>query len=361
MCANAMVDIETTKSFRGACFSPFVRAYVAELNAHGIDQDTFVGFIDGLNEAFVANPVLEAINIASAVVSMTVPLPDVQYVFGGISIGAALAGRATSYARTKTYLKAVNTNLFNPAGLNVSVMNTKKMMEELGCGESTLNLPPLDTFADIDEGALAEPVDQDQSTGKTHPDDPRMRRIRALEGYVMPLNFDMPPPAVSRDNFLKRMGDAHVNWLSRRQQKNLTKKREKAIAKDLEKEQKAEEKRIGVKQEVAKLEREFANEQIRFETEMNSEKATSDPKEGDRAIEDFEKQTSKISKQIDKEKSKLEEQAEKREQDADKELRKKEEKEEKIARKIRWVVISAWNGEEDDSDLSKVSSESSVI
>ncbi len=27
---------------------------MAELNAHGIDQDTFVGFIDGLNEAFVA-------------------------------------------------------------------------------------------------------------------------------------------------------------------------------------------------------------------------------------------------------------------------------------------------------------------
>jgi hypothetical protein len=172
-----------------------------------------------------------------------------------------------SYARTKAYLKAVNTNLFNPAGLNMSIISTKKMMEELECGESTLNLPPLETFADIDEVALAEPVDEDQSTGKTHPDDPRMRRVRALEGHVMPLNFDVPPPAVSRDNFLKRMGDAHVSWLARRQQKSLTKKRENAITKDFEKQQKSEEERIKGGQEVARLQRKLAGVQSRKQSD----------------------------------------------------------------------------------------------
>jgi hypothetical protein len=267
---------------------------------------------------------------------MAVPVPDVQYAFGGIAIGAVVACRATSYARTKAYLKAVNTNLFNPAGLNVSIISTKKMMEELECGESTLNLPPLETFADIDEVALAEPVDEDQSTGKTHPDDPRMRRVRALEGHVMPLNFDVPPPAVSRDNFLKRMGDAHVSWLARRQQKSLTKKRENAITKDFEKQQKSEEERIKGGQEVARLQRELAGVQSG-------------------------KQSDNIQKQIVKKRSKLEDQAEKRQENADKKVRKTDEKEEKIARKIRWLVVNGWNGEEDDSELSKVSSNSSTI
>jgi hypothetical protein len=200
------------------------------------------------------------------------------------------------------------------------------MMEKLGCGKSTLNLPPLDTFADIDEDALAEPVDENQSTGKTHPGDPRMRRVRALEGYAMPLNFDVPPPAVSRGNFLKRMGDAHVRWLSRRQQKSLTKKRGKAIEKDFEKQQNSEGKQLEAEQEFARLERELAIEESKFESKMNSEKATGDPKEGDKVVEDFEKQSAKIQKRIDKEKSNLEEQAEKREQNTDKELRKKDER-----------------------------------
>ena len=267
---------------------------------------------------------------------MTVPIPDVQYVAGGIAIGAVVAGRATSYGRTKAYVKAVNANLFNPAGLNVSIMSTKKMMEELGCGESALHLPPLETFEDIDEVALAEPVDENQSTVKTHPDDPRMRRIRALEGYVMPLSFDVPPPEASRDNFLKRMGDAHVSWLARRQQKSLTKKRDKAVTKDLEKQQKSEVERVKGEQEVARLTRELAGAQS--------------GKQGD-----------KIQKQIDKERSRLEEQAEKRQEDTDKKLRKTDEKEAKIARKIRWVVVNVWNGEDDDGELSMVSSNTSTI
>lgn len=350
-----------SKSFRGACFSPFTRAYVAELNNHGIDRDTFVGFIDGLNEAFVAHPMFEAINIASTVVSIAAPLPDVQFAAGGIAVGAVVAGRATSYARTKSYLKAINTDLFNPAGLKVSLMTTEKMMEEIGCSESTLNLPPLSTFADFDEEAVAEPLNENQSTNMTNPDDPRVRRIRALEGHVMPLNFDVPPPAASRENFLKRMGDAHVNWLSRKQQKSLTKKREKAIEKDLSKQQKLEEMRLQSEQEIARLERERNSRENEMQLKVTSEKAMRDPREGDKIVQAFEKQSDKIQKQIDKEQNKMEALAEKRGEEENKNLRKKEDKEGKIAQKIRWLVIVKWVGEEGETDLSKVTSESSEI
>lgn len=357
--AKAYNAAETSKTFRGAHFSPFVRAYVPELKAHGIDEDSFVGFIDGLNEAFVANPVLEAVNLVSAVTSIAVPEPHVQYIFGGISIGSVVASKVTAYARTKAYLKAVNTNLFNPAGLDASIMTTKAMMETLGMDETSLSLPPLDTFADIDEDALAEPVDENPLTEKTHPDDPRMRRIRALEGHVMPLNFQVPPPAATRDNFLKRMGEAHVKWLSRTQEKKLAKNRQKAIEKDAEELQKAERKRVTGEQEVARIERELEIERSGFDAKMNSNQVSK--READKIVESFEKQSTKLEKQLYKEREKLDEVTEKRKEDAGKELQKKEAKEEKIAQKVRWVVISAWNGEEDESDLSKVSSNSSVI
>lgn len=338
-----------------------MRAYVPELLAHGVNQDTFVAFIDGLNEAFVAHPVFEAVNIVSSVISIAVPLPDVQYAFGGLAIGAVAAGRVTSYARTKTYLKAINAKIFHPGGLHASIMSTTKTMEIIGCGEASLNLPALNTFADIEEEKLAEPLEEGTHVDKIHVDDPRWRRIKALEGFVMPLDFNVPE-VVSPDTLFKRVGDRHVQWLSRRQQEKFMKRREKALDKYQAEQDKIEERRLKGDQEVSKLEYQLIREQEKFESKMNAAEILVNNRDQDKFRVDHGKRTAKIETQIEKEKRKTEEAIEKHQQDAAKKLGKPDEKESRIARKIRWVVISAWSGEDDeDNDLEKSLSNESEI
>jgi hypothetical protein len=45
--------------FGGKHSSPFVRAYTPALSTYGIPESSFLAFLDGLNENFIANPALE--------------------------------------------------------------------------------------------------------------------------------------------------------------------------------------------------------------------------------------------------------------------------------------------------------------
>lgn len=92
---------QTSKNFRGAFFSPFVRAYVPELEAHDISQSDFLTFIDGLNEAFIANPVFQGFGIAGTIMQQFYGVHPVQWAGMGVSVVSGMASAATSYARTR--------------------------------------------------------------------------------------------------------------------------------------------------------------------------------------------------------------------------------------------------------------------
>lgn len=307
--------------------------------------------MDGLNEAFVAHPAFEAVNIVSSVISMTVPVPDVQYAFGGLAVGAVAAGRVTSYARTKAYIKTVNTDIFHSGGLHVSILSTKKMMEMIGCEESELDLPALNSYGDIEEESLAVPMEGEVKGNDIHHDDPRMRRIRALHGYVMPLTLDVPQ-VVAPERLFKRIANSHVQWLSRRQQDKLLKKREKDVDKFHEKQAKLEQKRLRREQEITMLERKLFREQDRLHSSTDSDKCSS--RNQKKVVQNIEKRTEKIQEQIVRGHSEIEEAEGKYQEDAAKQLRKSDEREYKIARKIRWVVIHEWKAEEYDGNCCEI-------
>ncbi|KAK4494649.1 hypothetical protein PRZ48_014005 [Zasmidium cellare] len=335
---------QTSKSFRGAFYSPFVRAYVPELEAHGLSQSDFLTFVDGLNEAFVANPVFEGLGIAGAIMQQFYGIHPVQWAGIGLQVASGAASAATSYARTRAYVKAVNASLFHPVGLHVNIMTTKKMMAKVGHPEERLSLPPLDTTDQLDNNSLS--LESSSSSASGLNEDARMRRVRALQGYVMPLDFDVPA-AVKPDNVLKRMGAAQARRQARKQEKKDSKRLEKALEKRDERLDKADEK-------IAEIEKDLAKEKRKRDKELGRSKAMKDPKERRKFEREFEKEERKLKENMEKAMRRREKKVEKHGEREGGEgvatLPKLDKREEETANKIRRVVISCWEGEEAEGE-----------
>lgn len=71
----------------------FVRAYPPDLLRCGIDQETFLRFIDGLNKSVACNAAVEAVDLAGEAVGA---VPGSEFV-GAPAVGAALQVAAGAY------------------------------------------------------------------------------------------------------------------------------------------------------------------------------------------------------------------------------------------------------------------------
>ncbi|KAF7193165.1 hypothetical protein HII31_05509 [Pseudocercospora fuligena] len=337
---------QTTKSFRGAFYSPFLRAYAPELKQHDISESDFLTVLDGLNECWVANPVFQGLGLAGGIMQQFYGVHIVQWVGIGVQTAAGVGSAATSFARTRAFVKAVNADLFHPAGLQLHVRKTKDMMQDVGHGAERLELPPLEDEDDLDRTAVSEAASTDNI--QISQNDVRMRRIRALEGYVMPLNFDVPE-AGSPDNLLKKMGNAQAKRLAKKQQKKDDKRLEKTISKEEKRQEDLEKDEKDFDKEIRKIDREWEKKHREMTREMQKGKAQRDEKERRKIEKDWEKEQKKLEKEKDKEIRKRDKRLAKRERKAEKKTGKAS-KEEKHTQKIRWLVITRWSGEEDSDD-----------
>ncbi|KAF7896746.1 uncharacterized protein EAF01_009149 [Botrytis porri] len=98
-----------------------IRAYSLELAGCGIDQDTFLDFIDDFNEAHKASPYLDAVNVAAQGVGFA---PGISPMI--VSMVVPIAVRAAKGYQTQrqssSFLDRANANLFVPHGLFAMVL-----------------------------------------------------------------------------------------------------------------------------------------------------------------------------------------------------------------------------------------------
>ncbi|KAJ5489408.1 hypothetical protein N7539_004298 [Penicillium diatomitis] len=90
-----------------------------------------LAFIDGLNEAHMANPFLEATNTIGSLVGM-VPLHTAQIVGTSLSVVAGLGTAGVAIVRTKKYMTWANEVIFKPKGLLAQLCKTEKMLGQIG-------------------------------------------------------------------------------------------------------------------------------------------------------------------------------------------------------------------------------------
>ncbi|KAF2487395.1 hypothetical protein BDY17DRAFT_342161 [Neohortaea acidophila] len=313
---------QTSKTWKGAFFSPFVRAYAPGLAEHGIDKETFATFIDGLNEAFVAHPLYQGASVVGGVMGMFYGLDPVQWAGIGLQVASGVASAATSYARTRAYVKAMNANLFHPAGLHLNVLTTKKMASKVHYPHEKLQLPDIEQQPDDLSRYSSKQAAKAMAEEMPDRDDPRVRRVRALEGYVQPLDFDMPQQ-VKPDNFLRKMGANQAARMERKQSRKMTKKRAKAFKKTAG----AERKQLKGDRKVSKLQQELDL----LETQDSQPSASK---------EELRRKIAKVEAKRDRKVAKKTE----RSGDA---MAKADRRESKTAQKVRWLVISEWSEAEE--------------
>ncbi|KAK1572699.1 heterokaryon incompatibility protein-domain-containing protein [Colletotrichum navitas] len=110
----------------------FMRAYAPVLAEVGVDQGTFLDFIDGFNKALEPNPWINALNLAGFAGSA---MPEPASMLFGFTVeyatGAALEGR--SRYSSNTFLDRVNAQYFRPRGLVCLVVTWQP-----GIGDSRL-------------------------------------------------------------------------------------------------------------------------------------------------------------------------------------------------------------------------------
>ena len=169
-----------------------------------------------------------------------IPFPPVMWVGTGLQLASGLGSAALNNGRAKKYIKLANKKSFGPRGLKIEIMKTSEMMDAVRYPDpeftGRLRLPPLNDISSAEMEAAMASGDANVRFGTDgRLDDPRMRRLRALERYVEPLSFDVPP-AEKPDDFWKRLGASKATKREKKQMKKIMERRSEAVEKgDMEK------------------------------------------------------------------------------------------------------------------------------
>ncbi|KAJ5609353.1 hypothetical protein N7528_009920 [Penicillium herquei] len=102
----------------------FRRAYAPVLAESGIDQDTFLQFIQSFDKANTANPMIEVTFIAAGILGC-VPNATAQIVGAVVQVAAGIAKELQARTRANTFLDRVNQEVFMPRGMVAMIMSFK--------------------------------------------------------------------------------------------------------------------------------------------------------------------------------------------------------------------------------------------
>jgi hypothetical protein len=102
----------------------FVRAYSPLLSDVGIDQWTFLDFLDKFNKSIAPSPWIQAINLA-AFAGQALPMPFTIIISLAVKKAADAASELHSRSKTNRFLDRVNESFFAPRGLVALVMTWK--------------------------------------------------------------------------------------------------------------------------------------------------------------------------------------------------------------------------------------------
>ncbi|KAJ5081225.1 hypothetical protein N7456_013463 [Penicillium angulare] len=99
----------------------FIRAYAPDLQNVGIDQETWFDFVETFNEACLANPWINALNLAALAAS---PLPSLasQAISMALMVATTVAMEVQGRYRQNKALDRLNEEFFRPRGLFCLVM-----------------------------------------------------------------------------------------------------------------------------------------------------------------------------------------------------------------------------------------------
>jgi chromosome segregation ATPase len=313
----------------GEYMSPFVRTRAPELEQqYGLSSSELLAFIDGLNEAFMANPALQVTDAIGTIVGF-VPLQTTQIVGASLNVAAGIGTAGVSIVRTKRYMKKANETIFKPKGLHAQICKTEQMLTQIGKEGDTV------VFAKSQFQAMLGSAQAQEPSGNAI-----ARRMESLGDRVMKLSFDNIAAPVSPNNWAKKLGSYAAQHAEKKQLKELQKKQTKAQEKAAKAEQKlskAADKHGSNDGEVEKIMRDMESVQNQIQyldpTDRRYEKDL-------RGLQREYRELERNLRQLDAQRSRKTERMEKSTRKRDAKNAKRDVKEAKKIRKIYWILIT---------------------
>jgi hypothetical protein len=185
----------------------FTRAWVPSLSAHGITQNEFLTFIDGLNIVSTASPPLQVLNLAGNLVGM-IPHHIATVAGFAMQTTAQLGTVAVGKGRTEMYMKESNEKFFGPRKLKVAIASREAVGAVLGMPKGGPVLAPL-TKDTISMGMVE-------------------RSVAMMKGFAAELDFNVPPPA-EQTTMLAKISAKQIERQVKKNEKKMLKEREKAL------------------------------------------------------------------------------------------------------------------------------------
>ncbi|KAH8776302.1 hypothetical protein F5883DRAFT_409957 [Diaporthe sp. PMI_573] len=122
----------------------FIRAYAPILQDVGIDQETFVDFIDQLNKAVEPSPWISAIDLAS-LAGHAFPEPIHLLISASALMATQITAEVVSRSKSNAFLDKMNQDFFKPKGLIALVVTWKPKQD--GSKQSTTGIVDIDMSA----------------------------------------------------------------------------------------------------------------------------------------------------------------------------------------------------------------------
>lgn len=203
----------------------FMRAYAPVLNDAGIDQDTFIDFIETFNKVLEPNPWLNAINLAGfADVAFAEPM--LMLVGVGLEIATDAIMEGQSRFRSNRFLDHLNAGFFMPRGLICMVVTWKPdaigddLITTVDVTHKAVGDKSTEPETPIEEDALTEESKKAKNKARWKATQEKMKRLtKASEGYCQwpdpaPLIYPEPiKPGEPGGKKQKNRVDRAEDWL----------------------------------------------------------------------------------------------------------------------------------------------------
>ncbi|KAJ5663890.1 hypothetical protein N7507_004621 [Penicillium longicatenatum] len=170
--------------------SPFLRAYAPTLAKHQLPKESFMRFLDQLNDVVTTSPPMQVLDATGGVLRSVPILFPLHWIGSMVSGLANLGSHGISKSRSDSTIRQANKDLFEPRGLKVEIA-------KLDAVAHIAKIPILNSQGKVDPDApLIRQLSGLSMTGSdlAQEVDIQQRRIQIFQPWIAELDVDSALP-----------------------------------------------------------------------------------------------------------------------------------------------------------------------
>lgn len=170
--------------------SPFLRAYAPTLAKHQLPKESFMRFLDQLNDVVTTSPPMQVLDATGGILKSVPILFPLHWVGSVVSGLANLGSLGISKSRSDSTIRQANKDLFEPRGLKIEIA-------KLDAVAHIAKIPILDSQGKVDQDApLIRQLSGISMIGSDMAQevDIQQRRIQLFQPWIAELEVDSALP-----------------------------------------------------------------------------------------------------------------------------------------------------------------------